>query len=73
MPPHARAVLAGRGHRFAAYPRCSADPGPVERSEVMRHLGVGVALVAATCSCAGAEELRDASLACRAWARLSSR
>jgi hypothetical protein len=26
MPPHARAVAAARGHRFAAYPRCSADP-----------------------------------------------
>jgi hypothetical protein len=25
MPPHARAVTVGRGHRFAAYPRCSAD------------------------------------------------
>jgi hypothetical protein len=25
MPPHARAGLDGRGHRFAAYPRCSAD------------------------------------------------
>jgi hypothetical protein len=25
MPPHARAVAVGRGHRFAAYPRCSAD------------------------------------------------
>ena len=25
MPPHARAVSIGRGHRFAAYPRCSAD------------------------------------------------
>jgi hypothetical protein len=25
MPPHARAVRYGRGHRFAAYPRCSAD------------------------------------------------
>jgi hypothetical protein len=25
MPPHARAVLVGRGHRFAAYPRCSTD------------------------------------------------
>ena len=26
MPPHARAGLRhGRGHRFAAYPRCSAD------------------------------------------------
>ncbi len=24
-PPHARAVSFGRGHRFAAYPRCSAD------------------------------------------------
>ena len=26
MPPHARAAAAARGHRFAAYPRCSADP-----------------------------------------------
>jgi len=25
MPPHARAVPTGRGHRFAAYPRCSTD------------------------------------------------
>ena len=25
VPPHARAGLYGRGHRFAAYPRCSAD------------------------------------------------
>jgi hypothetical protein len=25
MPPHARAAAVGRGHRFAAYPRCSAD------------------------------------------------
>jgi hypothetical protein len=25
MPPHARAARNGRGHRFAAYPRCSAD------------------------------------------------
>jgi hypothetical protein len=25
MPPHARAAAAARGHRFAAYPRCSAD------------------------------------------------
>jgi hypothetical protein len=24
-PPHARAGRVGRGHRFAAYPRCSAD------------------------------------------------
>jgi hypothetical protein len=24
-PPHARAGWVGRGHRFAAYPRCSAD------------------------------------------------
>jgi hypothetical protein len=26
VPPHARAGQVGRGHRFAAYPRCSADP-----------------------------------------------
>jgi threonine/homoserine/homoserine lactone efflux protein len=25
VPPHARAGWVGRGHRFAAYPRCSAD------------------------------------------------
>ena len=25
MPPHARAGQIGRGHRFAAYPRCSTD------------------------------------------------
>ena len=25
MPPQARAVPVGRGHRFAAYPRCSTD------------------------------------------------
>src|SRR5512143_221835 len=25
VPPHARAGRVGRGHRFAAYPRCSAD------------------------------------------------
>ena len=25
VPPNARAVSFGRGHRFAAYPRCSAD------------------------------------------------
>jgi hypothetical protein len=30
MPPHARAGQVGRGHRFAAYPRCSAD---VEKGE----------------------------------------
>ena len=33
MPPHARAGQVGRGHRFAAYPRCSADSG--------RKLGAG--------------------------------
>ena len=25
VPPNARAAAAARGHRFAAYPRCSAD------------------------------------------------
>ena len=25
MPPHARDCQHGRGHRFAAYPRCSTD------------------------------------------------
>jgi len=27
VPPNARAAVAARGHRFAAYPRCSADLG----------------------------------------------
>jgi hypothetical protein len=31
VPPNARAVRIGRGHRFAAYPRCSADLGSVSR------------------------------------------
>ena len=35
MPPHARAAAAARGHRFAAYPRCSTD--------VTRPEGVGMA------------------------------
>jgi hypothetical protein len=25
VPPHARAAAVARGHRFAAYPRCSVD------------------------------------------------
>src|SRR5512144_1971193 len=44
MPPHARAGQIGRGHRFAAYPRCSVDTG--ERvaktgGPVAKALGVG--------------------------------
>jgi hypothetical protein len=27
VPPHAREVRDCRGHRFAAYPRCSTDVG----------------------------------------------
>ena len=34
MPPHARAGGDGRGHRFAAYPRCSADTW-VRRAEML--------------------------------------
>jgi hypothetical protein len=30
MPPHARAGPYGRGHRFAAYPRCWADSGGLD-------------------------------------------
>jgi ankyrin repeat protein len=30
MPPHARAGSFGRGHRFAAYPRCSTDRWEVQ-------------------------------------------
>jgi hypothetical protein len=36
MPPHARSVSIGRGHRFAAYPRCSADVGHDHPSDVAR-------------------------------------
>jgi hypothetical protein len=40
MPPHARAVSFGRGHRFAAYPRCWADRGAHrERLGVSRRSG----------------------------------
>jgi hypothetical protein len=41
MPPHARAVSIGRGHRFAAYPQCSADMtegGAVEADRELRDL-----------------------------------
>ena len=34
VPPHARAGWDGRGHRFAAYPRCSTDTGVVQRANV---------------------------------------
>jgi hypothetical protein len=34
MPPHARAVTIGRGHRFAAYPRCSTDSGRIVRNVI---------------------------------------
>jgi hypothetical protein len=33
MPPHARAVAFGRGHHFAAYPRCSADTREEARTD----------------------------------------
>jgi hypothetical protein len=33
VPPHARAAAAARGHRFAAYPRCSADSHEREASK----------------------------------------
>jgi tRNA-binding protein len=33
MPPHARAGGIGRGHRFAAYPRCSTDYRASERTD----------------------------------------
>jgi hypothetical protein len=36
MPPHSRAAEVGRGHRFAAYPRCSADSGGVDGPGVER-------------------------------------
>ncbi len=36
-PPHGRAGQDGRGHRFAAYPRCSADA--LELLEVIRERG----------------------------------
>ena len=42
VPPHARAVSFGRGHRFAAYPRCSADLW--RREPVEANPGVDTAL-----------------------------
>ncbi len=49
MPPHARAGEDGRGHRFAAYPRCSADTGGdrdgmTKRLWGRRSVGCGAAL-----------------------------
>jgi hypothetical protein len=38
MPPHARAVSFGRGHRFAAYPRCWADYGESELGMTAQHV-----------------------------------
>jgi uncharacterized protein YijF (DUF1287 family) len=43
MPPHARAAAVGRGHRFAAYPRCSMDNGG---SAAVKALAFAVGLVA---------------------------
>ena len=37
VPPHARAVPVGRGHRFAAYPRCSADSRETEGPRQTAH------------------------------------
>jgi hypothetical protein len=52
VPPHARAAAAARGHRFAAYPRCSADVAAVAGSVagtvrgVARRLAVLIVLIA---------------------------
>jgi len=35
VPAHARAGQVGRGHRFAAYPRCSVDTGAPEGTRRM--------------------------------------
>ena len=42
MPPHARAGWIGRGHRFAAYPRCSTDSPRASTTSRLRSLGVTV-------------------------------
>jgi len=50
VPPHARAAAAARGHRFAAYPRCSADNrGGLERTLSRRRASLAylVALIVA--------------------------
>jgi hypothetical protein len=48
MPPHARAAAIARGHRFAAYPRCSADL--VERAVLTDGLAsAGVRTLAGLC------------------------
>jgi hypothetical protein len=50
VPPHARADRVGRGHRFAAYPRCSADSGGGDGTDRVR---VGALLVVASILAAG--------------------
>jgi hypothetical protein len=46
VPPHARAGQDGRGHRFAAYPRCSAGVGGSDVSR-LRLTASGVLIVIA--------------------------
>jgi hypothetical protein len=48
VPPHARAAPFLRGHRFAAYPQCSADPVAERGNGVTRaRVGFWAAVVAA--------------------------
>ncbi len=46
MPPHARAGSVGRGHRFAAYPRCSADACRIRSMAIVTLSRLAVALYA---------------------------
>jgi hypothetical protein len=61
VPPNARAVSDGRGHRFAAYPRCSADHAGAKRvrtevpmtDRMAKWIGRGAALtIVAAMGCA---------------------
>jgi hypothetical protein len=68
MPPHARAVPFGRGHRFAAYPRCSLDNMRMPREELRFGIAAVGGFRAATWKLwtEGADEKVELYLACRA-------
>ena len=43
MPPNARAGSYGRGHRFAAYPRCSTDKRTLMPEWLLLSTATGIA------------------------------
>jgi hypothetical protein len=71
MPPHARAGRVGRGHRFAAYPRCSTDVAAPSSGKmpVLTSLVLAIAALAPSgrCSCGPVVEGGVAKLEAAAW------